>query len=258
MELLRSNKPSGFSAGLIRTWGLIFLCAGAIGQGLIQTQMLGVGELTPQQLLDVMNNTENGMLLVSLALLMEVLNVCAVPLFALLTVEGFCHTSDFRQYLLRVLGLAVVCELPYNLVVRGKLFDLSSRNPVFGVALVLIALYFFNRYPGKKAKDWLIKLAILAAALIWGRMLNIQDGVCLMLIAGALWAFRNKPNLRHFAGAGAAGLCCAFSYYYILTPMVFLIISKYNGEKGAVSRKTAYLTYPVILVLTAAVGMILF
>lgn len=257
MERLGSTKPSGFSTGAVRTWGLIFLAAGAIGRGLLQTRLLGIGQISSEQLLANMTASQDAMLIATLSLVCQAMEVCAVPLFALLTVEGFSHTSDFKQYLLRVLGVAVLSELPYNLAISGKLFDLSSRSPVFGVALALIALYFFSRYPGKKIRDVLLKLLIAAAAAIWCGMLKIREGECLLLMVCVLWAFRAKPMYRSFVGAASAVVCTLSSYFYLATPMVFLVINKYNGEKGNSGRMTNYLAYPVILLAVAAVGFFL-
>lgn len=257
MERLGSNRPSGFSATVVRTWGLIFLAAGAISRGLLQTQLLGLGQLSGEQLLANLSNSQDAMLIATISLVLQAMEACAVPLFALLTVEGFRHTSDFKQYLIRVLGLAVLSELPYNLAISGKLLDLGTRNPAFGVAVSLIALYFFSRYPGKEIKNLLMKLLIGLAAAIWCGMLKIQEGECLLLMVIVLWAFRDKPLYRNFAGATAAVVCTLSSYFYLAAPMVFLVINKYNGEQGNFDRKTNYLAYPVILLAVAAVGIFL-
>ena len=47
MERLTGNtRPAGIGAGALRTWGLIFLLAGAVGRGLIQNTLLGLGTMT--------------------------------------------------------------------------------------------------------------------------------------------------------------------------------------------------------------------
>lgn len=252
-----SNAPSGIGANMLRTWGLLFVTAGVIGRGILQTRMLGIGQISAQQLLDVMNSSQSAMVLATVSLVLQAMETCAVPIFLLLLTEGFLHTSDFKKYLLRVAGLALLSELPYNLALSGKLLAMNSRNPVFGLVLGLVMLYFYQRYPGRTLKNVLVKVMVTLAAMVWGRMLSIEYGSAMVLILCVLWTFRRKPLYRNFAGATAAVVCTMMSPFFLAAPMGFLAIHMYNGEKGNTSPIVNYLAYPAILLLTGIVGMVL-
>ena len=129
MERLSEQKPAGLNGNALRTWGLLFLAAGMIARGLIQTRLLGIGKLSAAQLLEVMNGSQGAMLLATLSLVLQAMETCAAPIFAFLLVNGVERTSDFRAYFLRVSGLALVSELPYNFAIDGRLAALDSRNP---------------------------------------------------------------------------------------------------------------------------------
>lgn len=244
MERLADTKPNGINGSTLRTWGLVFLAAGILGRSILQNQILGIGQLNAQQLLEVM---ETNMAVATAALALQAVETCAVPIFAFLLVEGFQHTSNFRNYLIRILVLALICELPYNLAIGGKLLDMSSRNPVFGLALGLILLNFYKRFSEKGMQNTFIKLAVTVAALIWTDMLQIQEGFCLILVTAVLWAFRKKPLYRNIAGATAVIICTLVSPFYLAAPMGFLAVHSYNGEKGETSRAVTYLAYPAML-----------
>ena len=53
----------------------------------------------------------------------------AFPLYAFQLAEGFFHTVDRRRYALRLLGLALVSEVPFDLVQFSTPFFPSTRTP---------------------------------------------------------------------------------------------------------------------------------
>ncbi len=257
MERLSTHEqPAGMNGNALRTWGLLFLTAGVVGRGLIQNHILGIGQLSASQLLEVIGASDTAMILATLSLVLQALETCAAPIFALMLVNGVLHTSDFTAYALRVTGLAALSELPYRLAMGGFTVD-SGRNPAFALVLCLVMLYFFRRYEKKTAANTVIKLIVTAAALVWGEMLNIDSGSCMVLITAILWAFRKQPLYRNFAGAAAAVVCTAISPFYLAAPMGFLAVHFYNGEKSTTSRRYNYIAYPAILLATAIVGTFL-
>ena len=258
MERIRDTRNVGITSAGLRTWGMLFLTVGIVGKSILQNRLLRLGAVTPQQLLEAMQGSNAVMLYATLALVMQALETCAVPIFAFLLAEGAQHTSNFRNYCFRVAGLALASEIPYNLAMSGKLVDLSSRNPVFGLVICLMILFFYRRFPEKKAGQILLRGLVTVAALVWCSMLSIQYGSCLVVIFTVLWAFRSKPMLRSVAGASAAMLCCLSSMFFMASPMGFLAVHFYNGEKGTDNRTVSYLAYPVLLLAVWAVGVLMF
>lgn len=232
----------------LRIWGLLCLTAGMIGRGIIQNGMLGIGSVSGQQLLTAMNEHPEMMQFATVAIILEGISACAVPIFAFLLVEGFCHTSNFKAYLLRVAGIAVLAEIPYNVIASSGFWDMSSRNPAFGLVICLVMLYLYNRYPGFSFNAFIIKSAVTLCGFLWMDMLGIQDGAQLLLLTGAMWALRKKGVYRNLFGATAAFACCIFSPYYVAAPFAMLFVHLYNGERGAENRVANYSAYPVVLI----------
>lgn len=246
------NRPSGISRQGLRTWGMLFLVIGITGQSIVQNAMLGVNASTGEELLMAMDNSET-MIIATIGVILQFIQSCAVPIFAFLLVEGFLHTSSLKKYMLRVAGVAVLSELPFNLAMSGKLIDLSSRNPVFGVLLCLIMLYFYRTYGEKKVINVVIKLVVTLFALLWVEMLHITDGAALTVLVAVLWLMRKKTSMQVFVGCIAAFLCTAFSIFYLAAPMSFLAVHYYNGEPGEGNKYVNYLAYPVLLL---AIGLV--
>ena len=252
-----TTKPHGITVTGLRTWGFAMLMLGLVGRGLIQNGMLHLSSQTGEGLLQAMNQSGEVMLLVTISLALAAVESCAAPIFAYLTVEGFQKTRSFRKYFLRVLLVALLTEIPYNLAVSGKFIDLETRNPVFGVLLSLALLYFYRFCGEKVLKNTIIKVIVSLAALIWGKMLGIEHGSFLAMLSAALWFMRGKPLFRPMVGCVTAVLGSVLSPLYVASPMGFLAIHFCNGEKGEENRLVNYLAYPVMVTITAVAAMLL-
>lgn len=248
------SKSKGFSGNAIRTWGYLFLLMGIAGQSIIQNRILGLGSVTTADLLAAMEANPTLMPMATLALVFQAIQTCAAPIFAFLLVEGFIHTSNRKNYLIRVACVALASELPYNLAMSGKLIDLSSRNPVFGLVLGMITLMFYASYQDFTLSHRLIKLVITVAGMVWGKMLGIADGSCLVFLIATFWGFRNKPSVRNMAVMGATCLCSLASIYYLAAPMAVLTLYMYNDEPGPRNVKFNYTAYPVALLILGLIA----
>lgn len=253
-ERLVRDRTSGLNTTGLRTWGMVFLVLATAGKALLQNRLLN---LTGGTDLMAALNAEGGMVIATAALILQAVEGLAVPIFSFLLVEGAVHTADFGKYLLRVAGLAVGAELPYNFAMTGKLLDFSSRNPVFSMALALVLIWFFRRYEGKSFKNIAIKILVTVCAVMWAKMLRIAHGDFCVVLVAVLWVVRNKPNFRNLFGGCAAMLCCLLSPFYLVAPMGFMIVHFYNGEKGPSSRLFNYLVYPAALVAIGVLGLFL-
>lgn len=244
-----SPRPvqTGTDAAKLHKWAMIFLAAGVLGRAILQNGLLGAGSLSNEELLAAVDAVPGGMVYLSGALVCKMAQTCAAPLLAFLLVEGYLRTSSFEKYLARVIALAVVTELPYNLAMDGSLLHLSSRNPVFGLVIALVMLYFFNRFTEKSFRNTLVKLVIFVAAFLWCQMLGIEHGACFIIFVGVLWLSRSRSNLRSLYAFCGAMVCVMLDTYYIASCLSCIMLHRYNEEKGEQNQKFNYAFYPVCL-----------
>ena len=256
-RLARHETRTGITRNAVRIWGLFFTATGIGGQAIIQNRMLHMGSVSSTQLLEAMSADSAVMLMATLALVLQAVQTCAVPIFSFLLVEGFQHTKDGVKYLLRVLGMAALSELPYNLAMSSTLWDPSSRNPAFALVLALVMLLLYQRFAGKGIGKVLMRALVTVAAVLWCMMLKIPDGASCVVMVAVLWAAREQKNFRTFIGCGAAACCTLFSPFYLASPMGFLVLHGYRGDRGEENRLVNYLAYPAILMAAAAAGLFL-
>lgn len=251
MERLGNNRPSGLHAGNLRAWGMLFVVAGIVGRSILQNRMLGIGVLSAEELVQLMQSSQEAMIIATIALVLQAMETVAIPIFVFLLVEGFLHTSDWKKYLLRVSGMAVLTEIPYDLAMYGKVMDFGRQNPALALVLCMIVLYMFKRFAGKK----LICVVMALAGILWGMMLKIDHSVPMLLMLCIIYLFRNKRMYMGFSGMAVAAVCTAISPFYLAGAMGFLAIHFYNGEPGEGNRVVNYLFYPVALLAIGLVAM---
>lgn len=246
MNLMKKIGLFQFTTAGVRVCGMLFLLCGAFGAAM-QTGILGAGNMTNGQLMLALEQDSSMMGRVTLSLMLQAIGACALPIFARLLVEGGTYTSHFGKYFLRVLGLAVITQLPYNLAMTGHLLAANRMNPVFALVMSMIMLYFFRRYEEKRPRNTLIKLAAVFCVFLWAGILDVEHGQCCVLLVAEIWALREKANLQTFLGILLVFCCMIFSVFYLLAPVGFLILHFYEGEQGEENRLVNYLSYPVIL-----------
>lgn len=257
MKLMRKIGLFQLTTSGLRLWGMIFLLLSAVG-AMMQQHLLGSGNMTNLALLNAMEADPTVMAETTVALILQAIGSSALPIFCLLLVEGALNTSHYGKYCLRVLGLAAVTQLPYNLLVSGNLLVMTKLNPVFAMVLCMLMLYFFRQYREKKASHIALKILAVVCIFAWSLMLGVDHGPCCVIVTVLLWALRDKPNTKTFLGIFVLfGCSFLFSMYYIVAPVGFLAMHFYEGKQGNDNRVFNYIAYPLILLITAVSGMIL-
>ncbi len=93
----------------------------------------------------------------------------AFPIFAFQIAEGFIHTSNLKKYFLRLLGFALISEIPFNLFCSSRWFNPYHQNVLFTLLLGLLAITVIdNAKKNRTAKNivlsvlWLVLISIVS------------------------------------------------------------------------------------------------
>lgn len=255
MERLNETRSFGLGGRGLKLWGLVFLAVGAVGRGLLQNRLLGVGTMTGQELLELMQSSQSAMLFASFSLILQAAEVIAVPIFAFLLAQRMTLTEAPMKLLLWLLGLAVLSQVPYNLAMEGKVLNFGDLNPAFGLTLSAAMLVFYRLYGEKTMAHRTVRVVVTAAAVLWTLMLRIEHGTLLVLLTCICYCLK-KPVARNLTGALAGVACMMASPFYVAAPMGFLPVHLYNGEPEE-ERFVNYLPYPALLLVIAAIGTLM-
>lgn len=184
----------------------------------------------------------------------------AFPLFAFMSVEGYLHTRSLKKYLLRLLMLAVISEIPFDLLVSGSVFDPMHQNVIWTIILGLCCIRAFENISAdlKKMLSAVVIIASLAAAII-ARVDYSSAGVLTLL---AFYAFRGNTvrcrlmqllSLAFINLVLLGGIEFAFPYQ-ALAVLSLPIIWLYDGSQGPHNgfiKAANYLFYPAHMLILA-------
>ena len=118
----------------------------------------------------------------------------AFPIFAFQIAEGFVHTKNFKKYALRLLGFALVTELPFNLFYSSRWFNPYHQNVLFTLLLGLMAIKVIdNLKKNHKAKDIALS-ALWILLIVIGAVLGFVDyGLNGVLMVVLFYVCRDFP-----------------------------------------------------------------
>ena len=245
-------KNRGFGRKGLKLWGVMFLSAWVLARIITQGLLEGA---EGEEILTVLNQGTDRVWLAGLALILEAVGCCGILVYGAMTLEGVRHTQNPKAYLGRVGMLALACEIPYDLLMTGKFFDLRAQNPVFGVFICIFMMIYWNLYSKRNGK-FLIRLLLMLAAMVWCGILRVEYGLPLLLTVLILSLFPGKTGKWGLAGFLAGASCILLSPFFLAAPMGAIVLHFYNGESREEENRRSYLPLPLMLICGALVTML--
>lgn len=192
-----------------------------------------------------------------LGVLLRAVGRVAFPIFAFLLVEGFLHTSDRRRYMMRMGVFALVAEVPFDLLIAGKIWFPQAQNVFLTFFLGLCMLYAIDRISRKSSGGgWcmILILVLIASFLSWG--LRADYGYTGIVLIAMFYQYR--WNRKTLCILGFLWMICSVATVISWGGLLvsFVLIYLYNGQQG--KRKFGYLFYwfyPVHMLVLAGIFM---
>ncbi len=208
------------------------------------------------------------------------------PLYAFLIAEGVAHTSSKQNYAIRLLGFALLSEIPYDLAFYGKVYYPAAQNVIFELFMGMITLWSLDSALKKKKYLYLLLIPLFA---LLSEILGFSYGVYGIVLMIIFYLLRKIPILSGISativtfifngittyslfGPGtllSAGILSLVSVGYcsILTinhtqlwaMLATLFIVFYNGKEDKNSLKWLfYASYPLHLILLWVLNVYVF
>lgn len=143
-------------------------------------------------------------------------------------------------------AFALLSEIPYDLAVSGRVFDLGRQNLLLSLTVCLVMLYGLRMFSAGKGAQ----AAIVLAAALWVSLLRGQFGICLVLLCAVYYLLQNRPRARLLLG-DLIGLL------YVTAPISHFVLARYSGRRGGSWNKWLfYAMYPAHLVILGGIAWV--
>lgn len=211
----------------------------------------------------------------------------AFVLFAYLIVEGFVHTRSRPKYLLRLMLLALVSEIPFDLAFSGQLVNNTGQNTLFTLSIGMLVLIIWEwsdscvrmLYRTKEVRDiywhicvWVFRGVQLSALLLGcfaAYMLRVDYRFVGVPLIVTFYILRDKPfyvqiipaacvmflgtwinNYLKYVGLESPEYILRFSMRELYGLFAFVPLALYDGTRGRPFPKAVYYGfYPIHLLL---------
>lgn len=178
----------------------------------------------------------------------------AFPIYAFCLVDGLIWTKDRRKYIIRLLILALVSEIPYDIFMYGKIISFAGANVIFTLLLGYLCIFFIQH---SKTQSYLQYILLTSGFMAVAELLGVDYGACgiLLIVAFYLFPILDEMNgwIYYLVVAAFVLELGSFSLFMLLG---FVFIKKYNGvyDCDGFLRVYNYCIYPVHLLLLGLVG----
>jgi len=183
------------------------------------------------------------------------------PIYCFLIVQGYLHTRDMRAYGRRLLLLALLSEVPADLLVFGRMVSPMEQNVLFSLLLGLAALYCADLLVKKPlhAGTAILALCMLAmAANVSYGWLSIALCLCVryagaskrrlvLWMSGALLLYSFSLLLSDVTGSWVLVSLCA-----LFAPPLLALYDGRRGLRHPLLTFLFYAAYPLHILLLVA------
>jgi hypothetical protein len=192
---------------------------------------------------------------------MRLIGRISFPIFAFILVEGFYHTRNRNQYLIRLFIFALITEVIFDLAFYQIFFYWQHQNVLFTFLIGLGALSIYEQFKVKNPPLGFVSIILCSFV---AELLQVDYGVLGILMIYLIALLRG--NIHAVAASivflnllvtdlsfnSLSGMLQAFAGLSVI------FIYAYNGKRGYNMKYFFYLFYPLHLILLYFTVVLLF
>ena len=185
----------------------------------------------------------------------------AFPLYCFLLTQGYLHTRNRCAYGTRLLLLALLSEIPFDLLIFAKPVCAAEQNVLFSLLLGLLSLYAVDTLRGRPMHAWLTVMAVCVCAMA----ADVSYGWLGPVLC--LASYRGRDDRRRLilsvlgtlslysVSLALSGVAPDWVLVSLFAPLALIPMLLYSGRPGPRTRLLSFLfyaSYPLHLALLAA------
>lgn len=184
----------------------------------------------------------------------------AFPLYCYMLVEGYLHTKDLKKYVLRILAMGLISEVPFDLALKWKPVDWAHNNVMWELSLGLTVLLLMDTVLYKLEdviSDYQVRRMLRVAVMLLGMLIGhltrfdySAGGIACISVMYFLYGDTKEQRLMSYA-AGVLMLALMCGEIEVFAFAMLIPIYFYEGHRGRDSKALRvffYTFYPIHLI----------
>jgi len=239
-------SPPQPSVNALKVTGAVLMALYYFGAAVVNRGILDLSRYTAQELDRLLASDPQAMLWAGIGSVCTAVGILGVPIFAYLLMQGVEHSGNLGRYAFTVLLFAVISEVPYDLAMSGKAWDLSQQNSLWTVLIALLMMQLMKRFQGKGMGPLVLSLTFAVAGCCWAVFLRSRFGGGFVLICAILYLLRERRGVSFALGA-------LVSLIYATAILGFVPVALCSGTRREMGKRkyVYYAFYPVMLAVFA-------
>lgn len=178
---------------------------------------------------------------------LDVIGRISFPIFCFMLVEGFCHTRSRGKYLARLWIMAVLSEVPFDMLFFNCLITLRKQNVMFTMLIGVLTLQGME-WAGKKDRRLCMVPLAVGMAVAW--LFKTDYSFWGVWVIGCFYMLRGmrQENVR-LQACNMAFSACLYGWIQAWSLLSVPFCASYNGEKGQNLKYFFYIFYPAHLLI---------
>ena len=228
----------GLSASVLKIIAIVTMIIDHIGYLILNGKLYGFNDVVYQHVI-TLPEAQKWIILYNIC---RIIGRISFPLFAFLVIEGLLRTSSIFNYLFRLLMLAIVSEIPYDLMIYNRFMYLQDQNVVF-LYFIVVGLIAIHRRINAHPIFLFVMIFIAMIASYFGKISYGPMGVIYMAY---VYNMRFDKNLRTIGCGILSFLMSFYKNRYGVGAISAIFIHFYNGKKGNIKLgNLPYIIYPL-------------
>ena len=252
---IQMQGKKGISSAVLKNIAVVTMLIDHIGAVIVTRLLIQNGlyeAMVNQEAYSAWMGQHGGLYGIYMAL--RIIGRFAFPIYCFLLVEGFQKTHDVKKYLGRMFLFALLSEVPFDLALSGKAWNMQYQNVFFTLFIGLLVITGLRlveqRLAGTEVWRKLVRVGLDAVIIIAGSalalVLKTDYSFKGILAITVLYLFRRRKKAQVWAGVIVFLLMDGLE---MIAAFSFILIWFYNGTRGKQNKYFFYFFYPVHLLL---------
>ena len=183
-------------------------------------------------------------------MILRIIGRISFPIFAYVLVEGFCHTRNVKKYMMRLGVMALLSEIPFDLMASQKVLEFGHQNVFFTLFLGIFMLYLMSR-----TVNPMLQLVYAGIAMVAAEFLKTDYRYFGILII--LWFYYWRSNKwAKYLGVTAI-ILLSKGWVGCFTALALVPIALHNGKRGPKCKWFFYIFYPAHALIIGLISLII-